>query len=68
MSFTQTDLDNINQAIVSGVLRVNINGADITYRSLDDLLRVKNQITTFLNQDVKNGAVFQKLGFSKGLC
>ena len=34
---TQTDVDNLTEAIASGVLTVSQNGKSITYRSLDEM-------------------------------
>lgn len=44
MAFTQTDLDNINAAIASGELTVEVNGRRVTYRSIADLERARSMI------------------------
>lgn len=44
MAFTQTDLDNINNAIASGELTVEVNGKRVTYRSMDDLMKARKMI------------------------
>lgn len=36
--FTQQDLDNLKEALVSGAATVMVNGRSITYRSKQDLL------------------------------
>lgn len=41
MAFTQTDLDNINTAIATGELSVEVNGRKVVYRSVDDLLKAR---------------------------
>jgi len=41
MAFTQTDLDNINAAIATGELSVEVNGRKVVYRSVDDLLKAR---------------------------
>jgi hypothetical protein len=41
MAFTQTDLDNINAAIATGDLSVEVNGRKLVYRSMDDLLKAR---------------------------
>jgi len=44
MSFTQTDLDNINAAIATGELTVSVAGRTVTYRSIDELLKARSLI------------------------
>jgi hypothetical protein len=44
MAFTQTDLDNINNAIASGELTVEVNGKRVTYRSMDELMKARLMI------------------------
>ena len=41
---TQIDLDNLNKAINSGVLKATIEGQHVTYRHLNDMLRVRTQL------------------------
>ena len=41
MSWTQTDLDKLNEAIGQGVMRVAYRDRDVTYRSLDEMLRLQ---------------------------
>lgn len=36
--FTQQDLDNLKEALVSGAATVMVNGRSVTYRSKQDLL------------------------------
>lgn len=48
MAFTQTDLDNINAAIATGELTVEVNGRRVTYRSVDDLLKARSAIQSDL--------------------
>lgn len=42
MSFTPTDLQNINAAIATGELSVEVNGRRVVYRSVDDLIKARN--------------------------
>ena len=49
MAFTTTDLDNINNAIASGELTVEVNGKRVTYRSMDDLLKARMMIKSDLS-------------------
>ena len=46
MAFTQTDLTNLDFAIASGELRVQVDGRDLTYRSIADLLQARAFIST----------------------
>lgn len=48
MAFTTTDLDNINAAIASGELTVEVNGRRVTYRSVDDLMKARQMIKSDL--------------------
>lgn len=45
MAFNQSDLEAIQTAIGSGVLRVRYaDGREVTYQSLDDLLKAEKRI------------------------
>lgn len=44
MAFTQTDLDNINAAVATGELSVEVNGRKVVYRNMDDLIKARNII------------------------
>ncbi|ELP3316094.1 hypothetical protein R1W15_004298 [Vibrio fluvialis] len=44
MAFTQDDLDALDEAIASGELTVKINGREVTYRSMAELLQAKRYI------------------------
>lgn len=44
MAFTQNDLDNINAAVGTGELSVEVNGRKVVYRSIDDLVKARNLI------------------------
>jgi hypothetical protein len=55
MAYSTTDLDAINAAIASGELTVKHNGREITYRSLDDLLKAKRTIESELNAATSGG-------------
>ena len=48
MAFTQIDLENINKAIATGALTVEVEGRKITYRSMTDLFRAKGSIESEL--------------------
>lgn len=44
MALDSTALAAINEAIASGELTVRHNGREVTYRSMDDLLKAKRTI------------------------
>lgn len=48
MAFTQTDLDNINAAIATGEMSVEVNGRKVVYRSMDDLRKARTIIESDL--------------------
>lgn len=50
MSFTIENLKAIESAIASGELRVAFNGRDVTYRSMADLIRARNEIKAALQE------------------
>lgn len=45
MPVSQTDIDNLNAAIGSGERQVTIGSQSITYRSIDDLIKARNDLT-----------------------
>jgi hypothetical protein len=44
MSYTATDLDNIERAIASGELVVSIGDKSVTYRSMSELIKARDII------------------------
>lgn len=50
MAFTKDDLAAINSALASGELTVMVDGQQITYRSVKELLQVKNHIIQSLRK------------------
>ena len=44
MAYTQADLDRIEAAIATGTLRITHNGKTTEFRSLDDMIRVRDMI------------------------
>lgn len=61
MAFTQTDLNNIDAAIATGELSVEVNGRKVVYRSMDDLLKSRNLIN-----DALQGAATPTTGVRRG--
>jgi hypothetical protein len=44
MAVTQDDIDALNAAIASGERVVVLNGQSVTYRSIDDLIKARNDL------------------------
>jgi hypothetical protein len=44
MTWKQQDLDNLNEAIASGAMSVAYEGKSVTYRSVDEMLRIRAMI------------------------
>lgn len=44
MPITQTDLDEINDALRTGEKSVTINGKTVIYRSVDELIRARDDV------------------------
>ena len=44
MAYSQADLDRIEAAIATGTLRITHNGKTTEFRSLDDIIRVRDMI------------------------
>lgn len=65
-SFTQTDLDALDEAIKSGALTVKYRDKEVTYRSLNDLMRLRDFIAGKLGQKTA-GANRTYVTTSKGL-
>jgi len=49
MAFTQEQLDALDLAIAGGTLRVKHGEKEITYRSMDELLKARDVIASSLN-------------------
>ncbi len=48
MAFSTADLTNIEAAIATGEMTVEIDGRRVTYRSIDDLRKARNIISAAL--------------------
>ena len=51
MAWTQTQLDALNDAIAAGVTTVSHNGKTVTYRSLAEMMDLRNR----MQQEIANG-------------
>lgn len=67
MSWTADDLTNLKRAIASGTLSASVGGVQQTYRSLDDMVRIKNMIEAELGLASNGGITWQTPAHSKGL-
>lgn len=66
MAWTQAQLDALDSAIAEGALTVKYQDKSITYRSLDEMMRVRNMMAESMN--VSSGNQSRRVAeFSKGL-
>ncbi len=61
MAFTVEQLTAIEAAIASGELKVAFDGREVTYRSVDDLLKARNTVKSALQE---SGTLTKKRRFS----
>lgn len=50
MAYSQADLDALQAAMAKGVLRVKLDGEEVWYRSIDEMLKVERRIKIALGQ------------------
>ena len=62
MAVTQQDIDALNAAIASGERMVVLNGQSVTYRSIDDLKKARDDLRREMRDqnDTATGARRQK--------
>jgi hypothetical protein len=65
MAFTQEQLDSLEQAIADGTLTVKYQDKLITYRSLEEMIRIRDLMRQSLG--IASITVRVKASFSKGL-
>lgn len=65
MAYSQTDLDAIEEAIASGALKVKYADKEVTYRSLDEMMKVRDLIRRKLGATSISGNLNPV--YSKGL-
>lgn len=65
MAFTQKHLDAIEEAMTSGTLTVEYDGKRVTYRSMDELMRVRDEIRRSLAPG-KTGVQVVPVWFRRG--
>jgi hypothetical protein len=51
MAVTQQDIDALNAAIASGERVVVLQGQSVTYRSIDDLIKARNDLKQQMQDD-----------------
>lgn len=65
MAYSQTDLDAIEESIASGTLKVKYADKEVTYRSLDELMKIRDMIRRSLGKTSTSGNLNPV--YSKGL-
>jgi hypothetical protein len=66
MAFTQAQLDALDEAIASGTLRVKYADKEVTYRSLAEMMQLRDFMARKLGQK-EEGASRVYLTTSKGM-
>jgi len=64
MSWTQKHLDALEQAIAEGARVVRYNNKEVTYRTLDEMIRIRDMMRRDLGLVETNTRLLA--GFSKG--
>jgi hypothetical protein len=67
MAWTSNDLANIERAIASGTLSASVGGVQQTYRSLDEMIRIRDMIREALGAVTNGGITWHYPAHSKGL-
>lgn len=69
MAFTSNDLIALDKAIAQGTLRVEYDGRSVTYRSLDEMLKLRAvmQSEVATSAPVNGGRNLTLSRYSKGL-
>jgi hypothetical protein len=49
MAISQSDIDNLDQAIATAELTVTVDGKDVTYRSVGELKRAREHLVNLLS-------------------
>lgn len=68
MTFTQTDLDALKEALVSGVLEVSIGDRRVKYRTQAELLAVIKMVEDSMeaSTDLESNPSMIQAGFKRG--
>lgn len=69
ITFTQEDLDNLKEMLVTGVMETEAQGRKLKFRSKDELISLINTIEKSLNGSTSNPETdFQVGGFNRKGC
>ena len=66
MAWTQIELDKLDAAIAKGVLKVKYIDREVIYRSLNEMLKIRNEMKKELGQVAKGARILVET--SKGIC
>lgn len=68
MAYTVTDLERLRRAIASGRVNVKYEDRSVTYRSLDEMLRLESRIAAELGEATAQRAEKRRFtSYGKGL-
>lgn len=67
MAYTQQQLDALEAAIADGALTVKYGDKQTTYRSLDEMIRIRDMMRGDLGLSSGDGGIVYPT-FGKGLC
>jgi hypothetical protein len=67
MAWTQAQLNALNNAIANGNTKVKYADREISYRSLEEMLRLRAIMMDDLNLPGTTRNAFKKFGYSKGI-
>ena len=59
MAYTQAQLDALDKAIAEGVLSISYDGRTVTYRSLEEMNKIRGTIFESLEADAGRRAIRQ---------
>lgn len=65
-TWTEADLTAIEEAIAKGIFKVDYNDRSVTYRSLDDMLKIRDLIRRCLGKTAKASRIL--CSAEKGTC
>lgn len=68
MSWTQDDLDRIDEALATGATTVRHGDKTVTYRTVDELLKVRERVERYLNKNRRplRGYIACRTGYETG--
>jgi hypothetical protein len=67
MAYTVEQLDMLKAAIAQGALTVKYSDKEVTYRSLDEMMRIAKIMDKEVNPPASNTSTRRYAEFSKGL-